>query len=317
MGNENHFLGFCPKNDAAQSQGGAQPQASNTLTQGSKMKGAKAGSGRYEFLRGISERTDFIKPYIPNSWFHPIGAFKKRAEILPRLPNLRGSLFLTFTVDPKYFSGPSSAFDVSRKKLRKVFFALRKGILHLEKTFRIDAPYLTKVEFHKSGFAHFHVIFKTRSYLPPKVINRLWGLGRVNVKRIRTRGLEYLLKYVTKGENLPDWVKERKRIRITQPSRGFYLKTDSRETEGEKEQETGLSPEKTALDTTIGERIERWRRTAVLRIDGQYTTLVLARPFFEILAEIIYPIARSYRYLGNWVVQFDQISDLLDWELLN
>lgn len=198
-----------------------------------------------------------------------------------------------------------------------MFFALRKGIPHLERTFRIDAPYLTKVEFHKSGFAHFHVIFKTRSYLPPKVINRLWGLGRVNVKRIRTRGLEYLLKYVTKGENLPDWVKDRKRIRITQPSRGFYLKTAAPKNGAKEEQKTEDSKKGRSSESTIGERIARWRRTAVLRIDGRYTTLILTRPFFEILAEIIYPIARSYRYLGNWVVRFDQISDLLDWELLN
>jgi len=128
---------------------------------------------------------------------------------------------------------------------------------------------------------------------------------------------------VTKAGELPDWVKTKTRIRIIQPSRGFYRNAEERnalEALGSEDQvssETEREGTKsTRAEITIGERIEKWRRMALLRIDGEYRTVTLPRPFFEILAEIIYPIARSYRYLGNWVIRFDQISDLLDWEMI-
>ncbi len=281
------------------------------------MDEAKGGSDSKSGVREIPENADYIRPYVPKSWFHPVGAFQKRAEVLPKLPRLKGALFLTLTVDPKYFGSPSTAFDHSRKRLRKVFYALRKGVMHAGKLYQIDAPYLTKVEFHKSGYAHFHIIFRSRNYLPPRLLDRLWKLGRTNVKRIRNRQLDYLLKYVTKGEGLPEWVKERNRLRILQPSRGFYESWEAgRERPPVKDSEHGDEEDSVPRpELTIGQRIEKWSKTAVLKLDGRYATVLLGSPYLEIFSRVLFDVAFAGRYLGNWVVRISGIRDLLAWEI--
>lgn len=283
---------------------------------------------------------NYVKPYIPNSWFHEMGAIKKRSEILPKLPNLRGALFITFTVDPKFFADEASAFKTCRNKLRKVFYALRKGVEHNGEMFAIDAPYLTKVEFHKNGYAHLHVVFRTRRFLPPKLVDRLWGLGRVNVKRIRSEGLKYLLKYVTKSGEIPDWVKAMTSLRIVQPSSGFYMAGESlkplkkvvegatpeeveelaanaEEEEADSDDESAKEESQTKQKLTIGERIEKWASMALLHFDGKFRTILLQKPFAETFGAIIFEVAQNNQYLGNWVVRIDDVSDLLMWDIMS
>jgi hypothetical protein len=65
------------------------------------------------------------------------------------------------------------------------------------------------------------MIFLTKRFLPADLVTHLWGFGRTDVKRIKTSEFNYLLKYVTKGPTLPDWVLQMPRLRIFQSSRGF------------------------------------------------------------------------------------------------
>ncbi len=153
-----------------------------------------------------SEQT--IKEFIPASWFHPVGIFKVLGRFWDRLPDVGGKLFLTFTLDPKNYASEEAAFEDSRDWLRKVFFKLRQGVEHEGKTYVIDAPYCIKVEFHESGWVHYHAIFLTHRFLPKELLAELWGLGWVKVQRITNTDFHYLLKYVTKPADLPAWVPE-------------------------------------------------------------------------------------------------------------
>ena len=99
----------------------------------------------------------------------------------------------------KTYPDEETAFEDSRDWLRKVFFQLRHGVEHEGKTYVIDAPYCIKVEFHESGWVHYHAIFLTRRFLPKELLAGLWDRGWVTVQRITTMDFHYLLKYVTKA----------------------------------------------------------------------------------------------------------------------
>ena len=140
--------------------------------------------------------------YTPKSWFHPRGIRKVLADITPRLPNVAGSLFLTFTIDPSLEPDPSQAFKRSRDKLRRVFHKLRKGVRWQGKLYKIDAPYCVKVEFHQSGWAHYHCIFLTRRFLPGGFAQSSVGAGSDERKTHSQR----------KGFSLPAQVRHEGRV---------------------------------------------------------------------------------------------------------
>ena len=143
------------------------------------------------------------------------------ARFWDRLPDVSGKLFLTFTLDPKKYADEETAFEDSRDWLRKVFYQLRQGVEHEGKIYVIDAPYCIKVEFHETGWVHFHAIFLTRRFLPKELLAALWDRGWVTVQRIKNDDFHYLLKYVTKPDELPAWVLKRKRLRVFQTPRDF------------------------------------------------------------------------------------------------
>ena len=250
----------------------------------------------------------------PSSWFHAKGIYRLLARLKPRLPDVGGSLFLTFTVDPSKFASPGEAFSDARKHLRQVFFRLRNGVEWLGKAYKIDAPYCVKVEFHANGWAHFHVVLLTRRYLPGVLVKCLWGLGRIDVRRISDGKFKYLLKYVTKGGGLPEWVLGLKRVRIWQTTQGFY-KADVPKAEISEAEHEGTSPipKKRRHLSTIGERIERWRKGALLQIGDEYHQIILTAPFCDLLAALVLPIALECRYQGDGRITINDISQLVPW----
>ncbi len=247
-----------------------------------------------------------LRPYHPASWFHPVGIWKVLARLHPRLPDVSGCLFLTFTFNPALFANPSLAFEHGRDRLRRIFHKLRRGVTWEGKSYVIDAPYCVKVEFQQNGWAHFHVIFLTRRYLPGALLTELWGCGRPNVRRIRNHTFHYLLKYVTKGGGLPDWVKGRTRLRVFQTSHGFY------KTAGEPKAASARTGRKRRT-STLGERLARWRKTALLQQGETFRQIPLGAPFLDLLAELILPIARAGRYLGHGHIQINDTTDIIPW----
>ena len=249
-----------------------------------------------------------LREFSPVSWFHPRGIYRVRAKLEPRLPDVSGTLFLTFTVNPLLFGNPLAAFEHARDRLRRMFFKLRRGAVWEGKRFVVDAPYAVKVEFHRSGWVHFHVVFLTRRYVPGALLNSLWSLGRANVQRISNQKFRYLLKYVTKGGGLPEWVLSRTRLRVFQSSRGFLAALPQTEPQPESQ-----DPLKRKQTTTLGERLERWRKTALFEDGTRFQQLILTAPFFELVAELIFPIAVAGRYLGGARFLINDASQLEPW----
>lgn len=297
------------KEPTTREQGGAQAKPSNTLSRGRTIE-IEGGSAHPE------ESGQCLKAYIPKSWFHPIGIHKVLADLIPRLPDIRQGLFLTLTVDPKNYSGPEAAYEKSRPRLRKIFARLRRGIRWEGKLYKIDAPYAVKTEFHENGFAHYHVVFLTRRFLPASLLDHLWALGRTNIQRISNKEFKYLLKYVTKSGEIPEWVKLRKRIRIFQPSRGF-LKPPKKKPPKKGPQQGTRRRRRTF---SIGARLQNWERTALLapidpRPGSTFTTIILKKPFQELLDQQVHPVALDGRYLGNGKILIRNESELYEWTL--
>ena len=252
-----------------------------------------------------------LRPFTPVSWFHPVGIKRVLARLEPRLPDVSRKLFLTFTVNPALFESPEAAFDKSRDRLRRLFFALRRGVEWEGKRHQIDAPYCIKVEFHENGWAHFHAVFLTSRFLPGALLNHLWDYGRTNVKRINAADFRYLLKYVTKGCDLPDWVMQRARLRVFQSSRGFLKPIESKDDEEPTKPARRVKRKQVG---SLGERLERWRKTALLqRGEHRIEQVILRLPFWDILAELVLPIAKAGRYLGGGHVIIDTRKELFPW----
>lgn len=262
-------------------------------------------------LRGV------LRAYNPISWYHEKGIHRVLARLRPRLPDVAGCLFLTFTTNPALYSCPSTAFDHARDRLRRVFHRLRVGVAWEGKRYRIASPYAVKVEFHANGWAHFHAVFLTRRYLPGELLTVLWGLGRTDVRRINNQRFHYLLKYVTKGGGLPDWVLGRNRIRIFQPSKGFCRAEEPAKDEADAAPEAETADETTRkrASCTIGERMARWKRTALLGHGEECRQVSLWAPFSELFAELVYSVAVVGRYLGNGEILINDARDLYPWIL--
>ena len=64
---------------------------------------------------------------------------------------------------------------------------------------------------------------------------------------------------------------------------------------------------------TLGERLQRWRKTAVFESGKRFQQVILVAPFFELVAELIFPTAVERRYLGGGRFQINDISQLEPW----
>jgi len=254
-----------------------------------------------------------IKEYIPASWFHPVGIYKALARFWDRLPDVSGKLFLTFTLDPKNYANEETAFEDSRDWLRKIFFQLRHGVEHEGKDYVIDAPYCIKVEFHESGWVHYHAIFLTRRFLPKELLAELWDRGWVTVQRITNGDFHYLLKYVSKPDDLPEWVKQRKRLRVFQTTKGFLKPLAEAKTDAPKGELDALKPKQQRASYTIDERFWRWACMAVIRQNGQARNVKFQMPYRDIFDHLVLSAALDGRYKGGGEIIINRKEVLNPW----
>jgi hypothetical protein len=264
-----------------------------------------------------------IKEFIPASWFHPVGIYKVLARLWDRLPNVSGKLFLTLTLDPKNYANEETAFESSRQRMRKVFYQLRHGVEHEGKIYVIDVPYCVKVEFHESGWVHYHVIFLTRRFLPKELLAKLWDLGWVTVQRITNEDFHYLLKYVTKPDDLPEWVLKRKRLRVFQTTKGFlkpllvkaasHPLDESKPLSQQTDDKSLLKLKRRRASYTMDERFWRWACMAVLRQNGKARTVKFRMPYREIFDQLVLSAARDGRYKGSGEIIINRKEGLTLW----
>ncbi len=193
------------------------------------------------------------------NWFTDYGAHLKVKDIRKKgLPTFRDARFITLTTDPDRYPDPQRAYELGKRHLPQFVYLLSQFLGK-------KIPYCWKLEFHKNGFAHWHIVLIHREFIPFEIINKCWAKGRTDIKRVRNNDWEYLFKYVGKAVDLPDWVLDYEQIRFFQASRGFYTNVQpcaSGRSSGEHKK--GNEREK----LTLGQKIEKWGRTVVIRRPG-------------------------------------------------
>lgn len=62
-----------------------------------------------------------------------------------------------------------------------------------------------------------------------------------------------------------------------------------------------------------GERLQRWRKTALFEDGTRFRQVILSAPFFGLVAELIFPIAEAGRYLGGGRFLINDTKELEPW----
>jgi hypothetical protein len=237
--------------------------------------------------------------YTPETWFTAEGA-RLKARRLERsgLPNMTNWRFITLTIATRAISH-SDAYKRGKDRLRRFLAKFREAI---GRPFK----WCWKLEFHEDGFAHWHLLVEYTKQIPEEMLPELekwWGLGRVNVKRVRQREMYYVFKYVSKGlEDLPLWVENHKgRLRVFQSSKGFFVRAQRREV---KKRE----PLSCLVPMTLGQKMS-WdaRRALMVEItpkgEKRISIVKLRMPFSELyMARVQQAIAKQETLVGFGIV---------------
>lgn len=217
-----------------------------------------------------------IRPYNPATFLTVLGALAKVRLLKKRgFPcHLRNWRFLTLTFDRDKYPDPEEAYDLGKRHLREYVYQLRKHYgIH---------RWCRKTEFHQPDeqgriYAHFHLLLDYKRPIPVDELTRLWGKGIVYVECVMDDGFDYLFKYVAKAlDYLPHWFLARTTERLFQTSRGFFPATPSKQEAKEKPLSEGNLPvfeddlQTRALlkKETIGEKLERWSHSVVIRFQS-------------------------------------------------
>lgn len=237
--------------------------------------------------------------YTPETWFTAEGA-RLKARRLERsgLPDMTNWRFITLTVATRRISA-AEAYELGKERMRRFLARLRRAIGHPFK-------WCWKLEFHEDGYAHWHLLVEYTKRIPEEMLPALekwWGLGRLNVERVRQREMYYVFKYVAKGiDDLPPWVEQhRGRLRVFQSSKGFFVQAQRRVAKKQ-------DPRSCLVPLTLGEKLEWDSRRALLvetRPSGEkWVSIVKLRMRFSelYLARVQQSILRQKQLVGFGVV---------------
>jgi len=286
----------------------------------------------------MSEREGFtgvqVRSYYGANWFTDRGVREKRRLIEQKgLPNLKRCLFVTLTI-PEGVCSPRKAYETGKERLRRFLGAFRKAIGR-------EFAWAWKLEFQENGYPHWHVILDYRQHIPPEFLylfEKWWGLGRVNVERLKYETFSYLFKYVSKsvagdvdpetGIPLPDWVLDYRKtlkdgrvsagIRFWQTGGGFY----TQEPEPVEQVAKDPEPQRTCrVQYTIRQRWSMWMRKATIFIknaEGRYTfsrQVYFKQPFCEVISQVVQALlngkATAVPGCNGWSCRLSTIKELL------
>jgi hypothetical protein len=169
-----------------------------------------------------------LHAYSSESWFTESGARIKRRRLeRAGLPDFTNWRFITLTLAGRQVS-PLEAYRHGKARIRRFLARLR---LALGRKFL----WCWKLEFHHDddGYPHWHLLIEYKLPIPEAMLSELenwWGLGRVNVRRVKRSDIHYVFKYVAKGaDSVPEWVaRYRGTLRVFQASKGFYQQRKAR-----------------------------------------------------------------------------------------
>lgn len=240
-----------------------------------------------------------LRHYTPETWFTAEGA-RLKAWRLQRagLPDMTNWRFVTLTVATRSISG-EEAYERGKDRLRRFLARFRAAVGY-------NFKWCWKLEFHEDGYAHWHLLIDYTNRIPEDMLADLekwWGLGRVNVKRVKARELFYVFKYVAKGlEDLPPWVESHKgRLRVFQSSKGFFVGAQRRKA-------VKREPRSCLLPMTLGQKMDWDARKALIvettdRGDTRVTIVKLRMKFSELyMARVHQSITRRQQLVGFGIV---------------
>lgn len=240
-----------------------------------------------------------LRHYTPETWFTAEGARLKARRLQQMgLPDMTNWRFVTLTVATRAIS-EEEAYKRGKDRLRRFLARFRAAIGK-------DYLWCWKLEFHEDGYAHWHLLIEYTKRIPEEMLPELekwWGLGRVNVKRVKQRDLYYVFKYVSKGlDDLPAWVENyRGRLRVFQSSKGFFGQARRRVV---KKQE----PRTCLLPLTLGQRMD-WDARRALMVEttpqGEMRVCIvkLRMRFSELyMARVHQSIAKRQQLVGFGIV---------------
>lgn len=204
-----------------------------------------------------------VYPYTPATWFTVLGAWKLRKQYEKRgIPDIRNWRFVTLTLAQANYPDAETAFDDGNDRFRHFFEEVRKRY----GKFR----WFKKLEFHKSGHAHWHVLMSITTPVDLDFFRKAWGKGRVEVQRVRKSGvgkvLDYCFKYAIKAVDAPDWILDRCRIRIAE-SRNFFAcpaRAVPPASQDENQEETEKIDDPLKQTESIRERLKKWAGQVLL-----------------------------------------------------
>jgi len=201
------------------------------------------------------------RQFHPKSWYSTDGASAKYFQLAPKLPSFKHWRFLTLTLDPKKFTSAEAGYEYAKDRLR-YFFQKVKNHLGIK-----ELRYFWKLEFHKSGWPHWHVLLDYRQKVDINHIVRCWGNGDVDVEHCRDRRLPYLFKYLCKtDEDLPKWFLQYRRPRVYQASMNLYAAVPTTDPVDKKPACSGQ------VGDLLGERLKRWAASIVVWFEGESLT---------------------------------------------
>ncbi len=203
------------------------------------------------------EHNLFVKMYSAKCWYDEVGSLKNYSIYQKRgLPNIRGWKFITLTIDPSKYYDEEHCFEVGNRHFRQFLYLLR-----LEYG---DFEFMKKIEFHKSGYVHWHLIVSIRQKVDIPFVRKIWGKGRIDVEKVRRKyaqgAIDYLFKYACKAQDLPEWVLKRKTFRFVSFSKNFFTGEKPSPTPSKRPSQGKAKPPK----KTIGEIIENWKRSVII-----------------------------------------------------
>jgi len=142
-----------------------------------------------------------LHPYGSETWWTVGGARKKECRLKKAgLPDFKDWRFVTLTMADRTMSA-QEAYVRGKDRIRRFLACFRTA---LGKVFL----WCWKLEFHHDdeGYPHWHLLIEYRRRIPQEmltVLERWWGLGRINVRRVKAQDIAYLFKYVTKAALRP------------------------------------------------------------------------------------------------------------------
>ena len=258
----------------------------------------------HEFHAIHTQNVFELHPYYRESWFTAAGAsLKLRRLQRAGIPDMSNWRFITVTTADRSIS-PQESYRRGNERMRRFLAKFRECVVSKVEVqgplqrgrsgplyVKVYPRWCWKLEFHDSqdedGYPHWHIAFEYTKRIPPEMfpdIEKWWGLGRINIERIKGQQLRYLFKYMAKGtDELPMWVQHFKgRMRVFQACAGFWTKKKPRVVSEKKEPLTCERKicilERDTWDSKKGIIISRDERRG-----DRMTVVRLHLPFYDLL----------------------------------